>query len=260
MTSSTGAGALVHGRSEIDVTVLLPCRNEAATVAACIAHALAWIVRRGLTGEVLVVDNASSDSSAIRARSAGARVISEPCVGYGNALRTGIRAARGRIVIMADSDNTYDLTNLDAFYDPIATARSHDIVLGDRFGHRPSYAAMSRSHRVGNRVLSTVTRAATGILAGDVHCGLRSFTRATMAEMPAWSTGMEFATHMLVHAHRQCLRMTQVDITLYPPTPGRRSNLRPLRDGVRHLVAIARESIHRRSRSASALDLVETGT
>lgn len=231
----------------LEVTILLPCRNEAATVAICTTLALAWIARRNLTGEVLVVDNASSDSSAAHAHTAGARVITESRIGYGNTLRTGIRSARGRIVIMADADNTYDLTNLDAFYDPIALTQTHDIVIGDRFVLPPSRAAMSRYNRAGNWLLSTLTRIITGTPARDIHCGLRSFTRTTMTDLPTWSTGMEFATHLLTYAHHLHLRITETPITLHPPAAGRHSNLHPLRDGLRHLAAIARESLRRRA-------------
>ncbi|NYI41877.1 glycosyltransferase family 2 protein [Demequina lutea] len=231
----------------LDVTILLPCRNEAATVAVCTTLALAWIARRNLTGEVLVVDNASTDTSPANARTAGARVINEPRVGYGNALRTGIGSARGRIVIMADADNTYDLTDLDAFYDPIALDHTHDIVIGDRFNQPPARVAMSSLHRAGNWALSALTRATTGTPVHDLHCGLRSFTRTTMTDLPTWSTGMEFATHMLTHAHHQHLRIAQTPITLHAPANGRRSNLHPLRDGLRHLATIAREALRRRA-------------
>lgn len=231
----------------LDVSILLPCRNEATTVAVCTELALAWIARRGLTGEVVVVDNASTDASAANAHTAGARVVNEPRIGYGNALRTGIRSARGRVVIMADADNTYDLTNLDAFYDPIAVAQTHDIVIGDRFTQPPTRDAMSRYHHAGNWALSTLTRATTGTPVHDIHCGLRSFTRASMTDLPTWSTGMEFATHMLTHAHHQRLRIAQTPITLHPPVAGRRSNLHPLRDGMRHLVTITREGLGRRT-------------
>lgn len=229
----------------LDVTVLLPCRNEATTVALCTTLALAWITRRDLAGEVLVVDNASTDTSTLHAVAGGARVVNEPRVGYGNALRTGIRSARGRIVIMADADNTYDLTSLDAFYDPIALDRTHDIVIGNRLARPPTRAAMSRLHRAGNCALSTLTRTITGVPVHDLHCGLRSFSRTAMTDLPTWSTGMEFATHMLVHAHHRDLRIAQTPITLHPPATGRRSKLRPLRDGLRHLAAIAREMFHR---------------
>jgi glycosyltransferase involved in cell wall biosynthesis len=241
--------------TSLDVTILLPCRNEAVTVAICTALALAWITRRNLTGEVLVVDNASSDASDIHAQAAGARVIRESRIGYGNALRTGIRSARGRIVIMADADNTYDLTNLDAFFDPIAIALTHDIVIGDRFAVPPSSAAMSHFNRAGNSILSTLTRISTGTPACDTQCGLRAFTRSAMTDLPTWSTGMEFATHMLTHAFNNHLRIAQAPITLHPAASGRRSNLRPLRDGLRHLAAIARVTVRGRNphRRPSAL-------
>lgn len=232
--------------TKLEVTILLPCRNESVTVATCSANALDWIRRRGLTGEVLVVDNASSDGSSAHARTAGARVIHEARIGYGNALRTGIRSANGQVVIVADADNTYDLTSLDAFYDPIAIDRTHDLVLGDRFVHRPSRAAMSLYNHAGNWALSTLTRIATGTTARDIHCGLRSFTRNTMTDLPEWSTGMEFATHMLTYAERKGLRIAQTPVNLHPPAAGRRSNLRPLRDGLRHLAAVARDSRNRR--------------
>lgn len=236
-TSATNEGTKV-----LDVTVLLPCRNEASTVAKCTTRALTWITVRGLDGEVLVVDNASTDTSAIEAQAAGARVVTENRIGYGHALRTGIAAAYGHTIIMADADNTYDLTNLDNFYDPIAKLHTHDIVIGNRFNPPPTPAAMNRTHRIGNWTLSTLTHIMTGTPITDIHCGLRAFTRTTMLSLPTWSTGMEYATHMLTHAHHQQLRITQTPITLHPPTPGRQSHLHPLRDGLRHLVAIARET------------------
>lgn len=249
MTSQPRIGPLPttgEGTQVLDVTVLLPCRNEAATVAECTTRALTWINKRQLTGEVLVVDNASTDTSATQAQAAGARVITENRIGYGHALRTGIAAAYGHIIIMADADNTYDLTNLDNFYNPIALARTHDIVIGNRFDPPPAPHAMNRTHRIGNWTLSTLTRLLTGTPITDIHCGLRAFTRTTMLRLPTWSTGMEYATHMLTHAHHQQLRITQTPITLHPPTPGRQSHLHPLRDGLRHLHAIARETVRPR--------------
>jgi len=226
----------------LEVTILLPCRNEERTVGICAQNALGWLASRQLRGEVLVVDNASTDASAAIASAAGARVIFEPTIGYGNALRTGIRASRGHVVIMADADNTYDLSNLDAFYAPIAIAVSHDMVVGDRFAGSLEPGAMTRLHRVGNWALSALTRRATGCKVRDVHCGLRSFTRASMQDLPTWSTGMEFATHTVTHAHHNALRVLQTPIALRPAVDQRKSHLRPLRDGVRHLVAIARQT------------------
>jgi len=126
-------------------------------------------------------------------------------------------------------------------------ARNHDIVIGNRFAQPPTLAAMSRSHRAGNWALSTLTRATTGTPVHDIHCGLRSFKRTTMSDLPTWSTGMEFATHMLTHAHHHRLRIAQTPITLHAPATGRRSNLHPLRDGLRHLATITREGLRRRA-------------
>ncbi len=237
---------------ELDVTVVLPCRNEATTVATCVHLAHAWIASRGLSGEVVVVDNDSTDNSATNAHHAGARIVHQPRLGYGNALRAGIDAAHGRVVIMADADNTYDLTNLDDFYDPIALSHTADIVIGDRFSHPLDPAAMNRLHRAGNRILSALTRLVTGSKIRDFHCGLRSFTRTTMTDLPAWSTGMEYATHMLTHAHTKHLRIDQTPITLHAPTPGRRSHLNPARDGLRHLTAIAHAAVALRSSALSS--------
>lgn len=220
---------------EIDVSVVLPCRNEEGTVGACVTDALRWIAGRGLAGEVIVVDNASIDRSAILARTAGARVISEPRVGYGRALRSGAINARGRVVIVADADNTYGLRDLDAFYDPIATTLSADIVIGNRLGTPPVRGAMNLLHLWGNRGLSALTRAAIGTSVADVHCGLRSTTRSAMLAVSSRSTGMEYATEMIIQAHVDGLRVGQHPVILAPAAEGRRSHLRPFRDGLRHL-------------------------
>lgn len=227
-------------RPLLHVSVLLPCRNEEQTVGVCVEKALTWLERRGLEGEVLVVDNASTDGSAHAATAAGARVIREPRVGYGTAIRTGMREARGAVIIMADADNTYDLTDLDEFYDPIGNAHTHDMVIGDRLARPLEPGAMTRLHRLGNRALSALTRRATRTSVRDVHCGLRAFSATALADLPTWSTGMEFATHSITHAHKKGLRITQCATALAPASPGRRSHLRPARDGIRHLTAIAR--------------------
>ncbi len=226
---------------DLDVTVVLPCLNEEATVFGCVASAERWITARGLGGEVLVVDNGSTDASGAVAASAGARVIVEGRRGYGRALHRGIGAARGRVLVIADADGTYDLDDLDAFYDPIAEG-SADVVIGNRFATVPTAAAMTRLHRLGNRLLSAAARGASGTDVADVHCGLRAFSAQALADLPAWSTGMEFATHTVLHAHRAGLRIAQQPTILRPSPAVRRSHLNPLRDGVRHLVAIARQT------------------
>lgn len=239
-TSELVQGPQPGHRSELrlDVSVVLPCRDEGRTIAACVDQAAGWIARRGLRGEVVVVDNGSTDGSAAIARARGARLVREQRPGYGHALRAGFRAARGDVVVMADADATYALWDLDAFYDPIAHRGDADVVLGDRLTPGPSRAAMTLTHLVGNHVLSALTRMASGTRVTDVHCGLRSFSREAMASVPVGDGGMEFATRMVTHAHRSGLRVAQTPITLAPPAPGRRSHLRPVRDGLRHLHAV----------------------
>lgn len=230
---------------EIDASILLPCRNEERTVATCVTDALGWMAGRGLVGEVLVIDNASTDRSAALAQSAGARVVSELRVGYGHALRSGAVHAMGSVIIMADADNTYGLCDLDAFYDPIATDRSCDMVIGDRLGTPGVRDAMGFTHLWGNRGLSALTRAVIGTAVTDVHCGLRSTTRSAMLAISPGSTGMEYATEMIIHAHRNGLRVGQHPVTLGPAAAGRRSHLRPVRDGVRHLRRILRHAVRK---------------
>jgi glycosyltransferase involved in cell wall biosynthesis len=221
----------------LDVTVLLPCRDEGRTVGDCVSNALAWIARRRLRGEVVVVDNASSDDSARRAAEAGARVVWEGVPGYGLAIRAGIAAARGSVVVLADADGTYDVSNLDPFYDGLIDGAG--VVVGNRFADG-SPAAMTLTHRIGNLVLSWLTRRLTGLPVTDVHCGIRSFRQAAASNVAAWSTGMEFATHMLVHAHHTGARIIDTPATLRSAVPGRGSHLRPVPDGFRHLAAIIR--------------------
>jgi glycosyltransferase involved in cell wall biosynthesis len=221
----------------LDVTVLLPCRDEARTVAACVTQASNWITSRALHGEILVVDNASTDGSGSIAHNAGARVVSEDRHGYGHALRTGIEAARGSVIVMADADGTYDLHDLSAFYDPLDGRLG--VVVGNRFADGPPNA-MPQVNRIGNHTLSALTRAVTGLPVTDVHCGLRSFDAIAMRDIPDWSHGMDFATHMLVYAHHTGRPLYNTPVKLGPAAPGRHSHLRPVLDGLRHLRVIAR--------------------
>jgi hypothetical protein len=237
----TGPDAPTH---PLDVTVLLPCRDEGRTVGDCVRLALAWITRRRLRGEVVVVDNASSDDSAERAAEAGARVVWAGVPGYGRAIRAGITAARGSVIVLADADGTYDISNLDPFYNGLIDGAS--MVVGNRFANGAP-AAMTLTHRIGNLVLSRLTRAAIGLPVEDVHCGIRSFRQTAALDLAGWSTGMEFATHMLVHAHHTGAHIVNTPVTLHHAPPERISHLRPVPDGLRHLAAIARSI--RRSRA-----------
>lgn len=259
MTLTTPDTSPHAANDPLDVTVLLPCRDEGSTVGDCVHLALAWIARRHLRGEVVVVDNASSDDSAQRAAAAGARVVWEGIPGYGRVIRAGIAAARGNVIVLADADGTYDFSNLDPFYDGVMDGAS--MVVGNRFS-RGAPTAMSLTHRIGNLVLSRLTRAATGLPVTDVHCGIRSFERAAAHTIADWSTGMEFATHMLVHAHHTGANIIDTPATLHPAFPGRKSHLRPIPDGLRHLVAIVRtlRSSRSRKRTTSSRGLAWTAS
>jgi glycosyltransferase involved in cell wall biosynthesis len=217
-----------------ELTILMPCLNEAETLAICIGKALSYLERSGVHGEVLVADNGSTDGSQAIAVAAGARVVTIDGKGYGSALLGGIRAARGRYVIMGDSDDSYDFSDLGAF---VAKLREgHALVMGNRFkgGIRPG--AMPLLHRyVGNPVLTTVGRVFFRSPCGDFHCGLRGFERAAILDLDLQAPGMEFASEMVVKATIHKLRITEVPTTLAPDGRSRPPHLRSWRDGWRHL-------------------------
>jgi len=221
------------GRS-VELTILMPCLDEAATVATCIDKARGFLSRTGIEGEILVADNGSSDGSPDVARNAGARVVHIPRRGYGNALLGGIEAARGRFVIMADADGSYDFSQLDGF---VAALRAgNTMVIGHRFrgGIRPG--AMPFLHRyLGNPLLSFAGRLlfSTGI--GDFHCGLRGVDRAAAAQLGLHAPGMEFASEMIVKAKLAGWRIAEVPTVLSPDGRSRAPHLRSWHDGWRHL-------------------------
>lgn len=219
---------------EVELTVLMPCLNEARTVAKCVEAAQGFLRSAGVQGEVLVADNGSSDGSQALAEAAGARVVVVQERGYGAALRGGIRAARGRYVIMGDADDSYDFSALQAF---VAKLRDGaDLVMGNRFRGGIEAGAMPLWHRyLGNPVLSFVGRLffRTGI--GDFHCGLRGFSRAAIEKLRLIAPGMEFASEMVAKAALAHLRIEEVPTTLRPDGRGRPPHLRTWRDGWRHL-------------------------
>jgi len=217
-----------------ELTILMPCLNEAETLGRCIAKARDYLDRSGIMGEIVIADNGSTDGSQAIARALGARVVNIPVRGYGAALIGGITAARGRYVIMGDSDDSYDFSDLDPF---VAELRaSFELVMGNRFrgGIRPG--AMPPLHRyLGNPVLTTIGRVFFGSPCGDFHCGLRGFDRAAILSLGLSASGMEFASEMIVKATVRGLRITEVPTTLSPDGRNRPPHLRSWRDGWRHL-------------------------
>jgi len=212
----------------------MPCLNEAKTVGTCVTKAFAWLQRNDVEGEVIVADNGSIDGSQAIAASLGARVVPVAARGYGNALRAGIEAARGRFVIMGDSDDSYDFCDLDPFL--LKLREGYQLVMGNRFRGGIQPGAMPALHRyLGNPVLTAVGRLFFPSLCGDFHCGLRGFDRDAILHLGLQAPGMEFASEMIVMATVSKLKITEVPTTLSPDGRDRPSHLRSWQDGWRHL-------------------------
>jgi hypothetical protein len=228
------AGAGAAGGPGLELTILMPCLNEAETLGTCVRKAMGYLERAGLAGEVLVADNGSTDGSQEIARALGARVVPVAERGYGAALIAGIAAARGRFVIMGDSDDSYDFTALDPF---VAKLREgFQLVMGNRFRGGIAPGAMPPLHRyLGNPVLSTIGRIFFRSPVKDFHCGLRGFERQAMLDLDLRAPGMEFASEMVVKATVNGLRIAEVPTTLSPDGRSRPPHLRSWRDGWRHL-------------------------
>lgn len=218
----------------LELTVLMPCLNEAETLETCIRKALNSLRQHNIRGEVLIADNGSTDGSQQIAERAGARVAHVAAKGYGNALMGGIQAARGRYVIMGDADDSYDFTNLMPFVEQLRLG--YDLVMGNRFKGGIKPGAMPPLHRyLGNPVLTAIGRIFFSSPCGDFHCGLRGFSRAAAARMDLQTTGMEFASEMVIKATMLRMKVTEVPTTLSPDGRSRPPHLRSWRDGWRHL-------------------------
>ena len=220
--------------TEIHVTAVMPCLDEEKTLGGCIEKAQRAFREMGVVGEVVVADNGSLDRSVAVAESLGARVVHEPRRGYGAALMAGIATARGRIVVMADADDSYDWASLGDFVRKVD--EGYDLVMGNRFKGGIEPGAMPALHRyLGNPVLSTLARVMYRIPIADFHCGMRAFTREAFDRMGVRTTGMEFATEMIVNASHAGLRIAEIPTRLYPDKRDRAPHLRSFRDGWRHL-------------------------
>jgi glycosyltransferase involved in cell wall biosynthesis len=217
-----------------ELTILMPCLNEAETLAGCIRQALQFLRDNGVDGEVVVADNGSTDGSREIATAEGARLVPVPARGYGAALLGGIEAARGRYVIMGDADASYDFSKLMPFLEQLRSGT--DLVMGNRFRGGIAPGAMKASHKyLGNPVLSALGRLFFTIPIGDFHCGLRGFNRDRVRALGLSTSGMEFASEMVVRSALARYSMTEVPTTLAPDGRSRPPHLRTWRDGWRHL-------------------------
>jgi glycosyltransferase involved in cell wall biosynthesis len=221
----------------VELTILMPCLNEAETLARCIETARAGLQRAGVRGEIIVADNGSTDGSQAIAEKLGARVVPVKEKGYGSALRGGVRAALGKWILMGDADDSYDFSEADRFVKKFQ--EGFELVMGCRLpvgGGTILPGAMPWKNRhLGNPVLSFIGRLFFKCPAHDFHCGLRGFTRAAFEKMDLQTTGMEFASEMVIKSTFKRLKIAEVPVTLRPDGRSRPPHLKPWRDGWRHL-------------------------
>ena len=218
----------------LELSIVMPCLNEAETLSICIQKAQQSLLKHDVKGEILVADNGSTDGSQEIARKMGARLIEVQDKGYGSALRGGVAAARGEYIIMGDADDSYNFSELSPFIQKLR--EGYDLVMGNRFEGTIKPGAMPALHKyVGNPVLTGIGRLLFSSQTGDFHCGLRAFRKDALEKLNLRTTGMEFASEMVVKATLHRMRVAEVPITLYPDGRSRPPHLRSWHDGWRHL-------------------------
>src|SRR5689334_13841352 len=219
---------------ELELSVVMPCLNEERTLPVCIDKALTTMRKHGINGEVVIVDNGSTDRSVVIAREHGARVVHQPLKGYGNALRKGFAEARGRFIVMGDCDDSYDFTDLPRFVEGLRGGA--DVVMGNRLRGSIKPGAMPWLHKwVGNPGLSWFLNLIFRTGAGDTLCGMRGLRKDAVPQMHLQMPGMEFAGEMVIKSRLAGLRIDEIPITLWPDGRDRRPHLRSFRDGWRFL-------------------------
>ncbi len=224
----------IEQANAIEVSIIMPCLNEAETLETCIKKAQCFITENDLAGEVIIADNGSDDGSQEIARRLNARVVNIPTKGYGSALKGGIEAAKGKYIIMGDADDSYDFSNLNPFVRKLRNG--YDLVMGNRFRGGIESGAMPFLHRyLGNPVLTGIGKLLFGSPCDDFHCGLRGFRKDAITNLDLQTTGMEFASEMVVKATLYKMQITEVPTTLSPDGRSRPPHLNTWRDGWRHL-------------------------
>ncbi len=219
---------------ETGISIVMPCLNEETTIGICITKALTFLRRYNMPGEVVIADNGSTDQSVAIALNGGARVVNIKDKGYGSALRGGIAAAKYEFVVMGDADDSYNFLELDGFVEKLL--EGYELVMGNRFLGGIEPGAMSFSHKyIGNPLLSGIGRMFFKTSIRDFHCGLRAFRKSSIEKLDLCTTGMEFASEMVVKAVLFGLRITEIPCKLYPDGRNRAPHLRSIPDGLRHL-------------------------
>lgn len=226
---------------KIEISVVMPCLNEAETLGICIEKAQKTLDTLGIVGEVVIADNGSTDNSVAIAEDLGAHIVHQQTRGYGAAYLTGFNAAQGQYIIMGDSDNTYDFTDLKRFLMPLR--EGYDMVMGNRFQGEILPGAMPWTNRyIGNPILSGMLRVMFQTAISDAHCGMRSFTAAAYKRMDLKTTGMEFASEMVIKAIEANLKIQEIPITYHPR--GGDSKLNAIRDAARHVIFMLKHKIN----------------
>jgi glycosyltransferase involved in cell wall biosynthesis len=222
----------------MELTILMPCLNEERTIEGCIAKAASWLAQSGVEGEIVVADNGSTDRSQTLAAQAGARVVNVPVRGYGAALQAGIQAAAGKYVIMGDADGSYDFSNLNGFLEKLRAGFA--LVMGNRFQGGIAPGAMPPLHRYfGTPALTALGRLLFPNPCRDFQCGLRGFDRNAILSLNLQSSGMEYASEMIVKAVLNRLSITEVPTVLSKDGRDRPPHLRTWHDGWRNLLLMA---------------------
>ena len=230
--TSTARSAHHAARSTLEVSIILPCLNEERTVAQCVKDAKKWLGKK--RGEVIVVDNGSSDDSRKIAKAAGAKVISQPERGYGAAIYKGFMVAKGKYIIIADADLSYDLAHLTPFLQKLH--QGYDVVIGNRFGKKMQAGAMPWLHKyVGNPILTRIANLFFGTHLSDYHSGVRAIKKSVIVGLGLQCKGMEFASEMIVRAALHDLKISEVSVKYRRDGRDRKPHIRTFRDGWRHL-------------------------
>ncbi len=221
----------------ITLSIVMPCLNEARTLPICIAKAKDFIYRRNIKAEIIIADNGSTDGSQQIAMGLGVTVSITNEKGYGNALKLGIRQAKGKYVIMGDADDSYDFSDLDNFFDLLESG--YDLVIGNRFRGGIAKGAMPFLHRyLGNPVLSFIGKSLFEVRINDFHCGLRAFPKSAIEQLDLQTSGMEFASEMIIKAQLLEMRIIETPTKLYVDGRNRPSHLNKWKDGWRHLMLL----------------------
>lgn len=234
MPTSTLPSTVTVLAQPTELSIVMPCLNEAETIVQCIQKAQWWLSQRNVVGEIIVADNGSTDGSQRLAAECGACVVPVAERGYGSALLSGIAAARGLYIIIGDADDSYDFSDLDPFLEQLRAG--YDLVMGNRFAGGIAHGAMPPLHRyLGNPVLTGIGQLFFRSTVRDFHCGLRGFRKEAVVKLNLRTTGMEFASEMVVKSTLHGQRITEVPTTLSPDGRSRPPHLRSWRDGWRHL-------------------------